>query len=60
VIVPKHQQPRGVPVEPPPELNVVTKHPHTVATGLLAVIHSMQAGFPIEGPSSRAHAEIRA
>jgi molybdopterin-dependent oxidoreductase alpha subunit len=49
VIVPKPQQRRDVLVESPVELNVVTKHPHTVATGLPAITHSLKAGLPNEG-----------
>jgi len=50
VFVPKKQQRRDVLVEAPVELHVVRKHPHTVATGLPAVLHSMQAGLKGEGP----------
>jgi anaerobic selenocysteine-containing dehydrogenase len=50
VFVPKKQQRRDVLVEAPVELHVVRKHPHTVATGLPAVLHSMQAGLKSEGP----------
>ena len=50
MFVPKKQQRRDVLVEAPVELHVVRKHPHTVATGLPAVLHSMQAGLKGEGP----------
>ncbi|HTJ26045.1 MAG TPA: FdhF/YdeP family oxidoreductase [Candidatus Limnocylindria bacterium] len=50
MIAPKPPQRRDVLVEPPVELNVVTKHPHTVATGLPAVIKSMQVALENEGP----------
>jgi molybdopterin-dependent oxidoreductase alpha subunit len=50
VIAPQTKQRRDVLAEPPVELNVATKHPHTVATGLPAVIHSMQHGLEQEGP----------
>ncbi|HYZ17077.1 MAG TPA: FdhF/YdeP family oxidoreductase [Candidatus Acidoferrum sp.] len=41
---------RDVLVEPPVELQVTAKAPPTVATGLPAVVHSMEVAFENEGP----------
>jgi molybdopterin-dependent oxidoreductase alpha subunit len=50
VIEHKHTR-RDVLVEPPVDLKVVTKAPPTAATGLSAVVHSMQVAFENEGPA---------